>query len=241
MHGTPIRIEDSPRRVRAQLSGRIVADSRSPKLVYGIERLPRYYFPREHVDAGLLVEAGYLDHDRVGRTQLYHVEAGDRRSEKSVRIHVEHPELSALATIEWSAMDHWYEEDEEVFVHPVDPYVRVDVRDSTRHVQVFVDGVELADTRAPRLLFETGLPTQFYLPKTDVRMDLLVPSPRRTACPYKGQAHYWHVETASGRHSDLVWCYETTRYEALKVAGMLCFFDERVEMVIDGQTQRRVP
>ena len=98
-------------------------------------------------------------------------------------------------------MDAWYEEDEQVFVHPRGPYKRVDVLKSSRHVQVLVDGEKVADTRRPRLLFETGLPTRFYFPREDVRTEILIPSSTTTRCPYKGTASYYSVRIGDRRTS----------------------------------------
>ena len=112
-------------------------------------------------------------------------------------------ELRGHLRFEWGAMDAWFEEDEEVFVHPRDPYSRVDILTSSRHVEVDVGGVRLADTHRPTLLFETGLPARYYVPKVDVRLDLLRPSPTTSACPYKGFAQYWSVVTPTGVEDDL--------------------------------------
>ena len=94
---------------------------------------------------------------------------------------------------DWDAMDGWFEEDEEIFTHPRSPYTRVDILDSSRHVRVIVEGVTVAESSGPKLLFETDLPTRFYLPKVDVHMDLLVPTDTDSHCPYKGTARYWSV------------------------------------------------
>ncbi len=127
----------------------------------------------------------------------------------------------------------------EVFVHPRSPYSRTDVLPSTRHVQVFVDGTRVANSHSPTLLFETGLPTRYYLPPSDVRLDLLRPTATHTGCPYKGIADYWSVVIDDVEHVDLAWTYPTPLPEAAGVAGMVCFYDEKVDIDVDGVRQPR--
>ena len=131
------------------------------------------------------------------------------------------------------------QEDEEVYVHPRDPYSRVDTLHSSPHVQVAIDGVVLADSVKPVLLFETGLPARYYLPQVDVRMDLLVPTETATACPYKGTARYWSYHAGSTAAKDVAWSYPTPLAESLKVAGLVAFYNERVDLTIDGVPQER--
>ncbi|MDQ3966496.1 MAG: DUF427 domain-containing protein, partial [Actinomycetota bacterium] len=135
--------------------------------------------------------------------------------------------------------DAWYEEDEEVFVHPRDPYHRVDILDSSRHVRVLVNGEVVAETDRPELLFETGLPTRYYIPPEDVREELLVPSDTTTQCPYKGVASYWSVDAGGELFEDLSWYYPEPLPEAAKISGLLCFFNERVDLEVDGEKQPR--
>jgi uncharacterized protein (DUF427 family) len=104
---------------------------------------------------------------------------------------------------------------------------------------VEVDGVTVADSHQPRILFETGLPPRYYLPLTDVRMDLLRPSDTQTHCPYKGTAAYWSVDTGDAVHQDIVWIYRTPLPESQKVAGLACFYDEKVDVYLDGEQQPR--
>ena len=144
-----------------------------------------------------------------------------------------------LVRFEWSAMDEWLEEDEPVYTHPRDPYTRVDILASSRHVRVEVDGVTVADSVRPVILFETGLPPRYYLPLSDVRTDLLTPTDTQTHCPYKGTATYWSVDTGHGVRPDLVWMYRAPLAESQKVAGLACFYDEKVDVYLDGERQER--
>jgi uncharacterized protein (DUF427 family) len=148
--------------------------------------------------------------------------------------------LRGLVRFRWEAMDEWLEEDEPVYTHPRDPYKRVDILASSRHVQVHVDGMLVADSHQPRILFETSLPPRYYLPPGDVRLDLLRPSPKpMTHCPYKGAAGYWDVVIGDAVHEGLAWQYRSPLPESQKIAGLIAFFDERVDVTVDGVRQDR--
>ena len=142
--------------------------------------------------------------------------------------------LGSMVRFDWETADAWFEEDEEVFVHPRSPYVRVDVLDSSRRVRVEIDGVTVAESTHAKLLFETGLPTRYYLPKVDVRFDLLEPTDLATSCPYKGTARYWSVVVDGERHENVVWGYDAPLAESIGVAGLVCFYNEQVDLFVDG-------
>ena len=135
--------------------------------------------------------------------------------------------------------DRWFEEDEEVFVHPKDPYHRVDVLESSRHVRVSLNGEVVAETSRPKLLFETGLPVRYYIPPEDVREELLVPSEKHTRCPYKGVASYWSVKAGGELAENLAWYYPEPTPDTAKIADHLCFFNEKVDLTVDGEAQPR--
>ncbi len=237
-----VRTERSQKRVRVYLSGQLVADSYAPLLVWEIPYFPTYYFPVADV-AAELVEAGESERrPHLGAAEIYHVRAGDVIARLAARRYKDSPvaDLQDAVRLEWAAMSEWFEEDEPVYTHPRDPYKRVDILASSRHVRVEIDGVTVADSSQPRILFETALPPRYYLPLTDVRMDLLTPSDRSTHCPYKGTAGYWSVDTGAhaqnGRvHADVVWIYRTPLPESQKIAGLACFYNERVDLYVDGQ------
>jgi uncharacterized protein (DUF427 family) len=136
-------------------------------------------------------------------------------------------------------MDEWYEEEVQVFVHPRDPYHRIDVLQSSRHVRVEVNGEVVAETQRPMVLFETGLPPRYYIPEEDIRMELLEESEETTRCPYKGVASYYSVEVGDERVEDLVWYYPEPIPEAARIKGLLCFFNEKVDLEVDGEEQER--
>jgi uncharacterized protein (DUF427 family) len=148
-------------------------------------------------------------------------------------------ELRGLVRFEWDAMDSWFEENVEVYVHPRSPEVRIDALSSSRHVRVLVDGEVAADSVRPTVLYETGLLPRYYLPKTDVRMELLTPTDTSTGCPYKGDAHYWSVTVGATTHDDIAWGYRSPLPESQAVAGLVCFYNEKVDLEIDGVVLER--
>jgi uncharacterized protein (DUF427 family) len=136
-------------------------------------------------------------------------------------------------------MDGWFEEEEEVFGHARDPYKRVEVLQSSRHVRVFLNEVCVADTKTPIILFETGLPRRFYLPRTGVRTEFLHPSSLSTVCPYKGEASYFSLEVGGQLHIDLAWYYQSPNLEVAKIEDYICFPQGKVDLLVDGELEER--
>ena len=237
-----IRIEPSAKRVRAYLGGEVVVDSSQVKLVWENPSYPAYYFPVAHVRTELLVPTSTVTHSpRRGDAVHFTVKAGTKEAEDGAWQYSTSPveELRGLIRFDWRAMDAWFEEDEEVFTHPRDPYTRVDILPSSRHVRVEIDGIALAESTHARVLFETGLPPRWYIPKVDVRMDLLTPTATATSCPYKGTAEYWSARVGEDVYQDFAWSYRTPLPESEKIAGLVCFYNERVDLFIDGVLQER--
>jgi uncharacterized protein (DUF427 family) len=239
-----VYLEPCPRRVRVFFGGEAVADSTRVMYLYETGHLPVYYFPLADLRSDLLKET---DHHTTcpykGVASYYSVVVGDRTAENAVWTYPEPidavPGLAGYAAFYWDKADAWYEEDDEVFVHPRDPHHRVDVLNSSRHVQVVVGGTVVADSRRPRLLFETGLPTRYYLPKLDVRQDLLVPSDLRTRCPYKGEAVYWTIKAGGEVLEDCAWGYPAPLPEIPKIENLTAFYNEKVDIIVDGELQER--
>jgi uncharacterized protein (DUF427 family) len=236
--------EDSPRRVRVMFGGETVADSRRVKLMHEAGLLPVYYFPEEDVRRDLLEESDHTTYCPFkGDASYWSVRVGDKVAENAVWGYPEPiescPPISGYLAFYWQGMDHWYEEDEEVFVHPRDPYHRVDVLESSRHVKVSVNGETVAETEKPKILFETGLPPRYYIPPEDVRDDVLLPSDKETQCPYKGVASYYSVEAGGETEEALVWYYPSPIPAAVDIRGHLCFFNEKVDLQVDGEAQQR--
>jgi uncharacterized protein (DUF427 family) len=236
-----IKIEQGPKRVRAFLAGELVADTRRPVLVWEWPYYPVYYIPVGDVRAEL-IPAGRAEHSPSrGEGEVCHVKVATAEAQDAALRYPDSPleKLRDLVRLDWDSMTEWFEEDEPVYTHPRDPYKRVDILASSRRVRVEADGVVLAESGQPRILFETGLPPRYYLPLTDVRMDLLRPTGTQTHCPYKGTASYWSVDTGQAVHSDIVWIYRTPLPESQKVAGLACFYNEKVDIYLDGEPQER--
>ncbi|MEP7178599.1 MAG: DUF427 domain-containing protein [Pseudonocardiales bacterium] len=235
-----IKIEQSAKRVRGYLDGQPVVDSVQPVLVWEKPYYPTYYFPVTDVLAELAPD-GTAHSPSRGEAITYTVLSGERRAGTAALRYPDSPiaELRDLIRFEWDAIDAWFEEDEEVFVHPRDPYSRVDILASSKHVRVEVDGVRVAESTSPRLLFETGLPVRYYLPKTDVRMDLLEHTETITHCPYKGAAEYWSVRAGDSLHTDLAWAYRAPVPESQKIIGLISFYNEKTDIFVDGVRQER--
>jgi uncharacterized protein (DUF427 family) len=238
-----LQFEPTARRVRVMFGGATIADSRAVMLMIEKRRLAVYYFPIKDVRQDLLVETDYRgQHAGRGEATFYSVKVGNKVAEKAAwrYLNPERPELKDYIAFYWDKMDAWFEEDDEVFVHPRDPYHRVDVLNSSRHVKVIVGGEVVAESRRPRLLFETGLPVRYYIPKVDVRLDLLMPTNTSTRCPYKGKASYWSVNVKGKEFKDIVWGYPAPIPECSKIENLLCFYDEKVDAVyVDGEQQQR--
>ncbi|MCW2497012.1 DUF427 domain-containing protein [Jatrophihabitans sp.] len=211
---TPVgHVEPVPRRIRAMLAGRFVVDTTKARYVWEIANYPAYYLPAADIDPAVL--------------------AG---------LHVKHGggELAGYVRIRWTALDAWFEEDEQVFVHPRDPYTRVDALRSTRRVRVELDGVVLAESSSAVLVFETGLPTRHYLNRTDLNYDHLAPSGTVTECPYKGTTSaYWNAVINGTEHRDIAWAYDFPTRQLLPIAGLVAFYDEKVDTFLDGQLLER--
>ena len=240
---TVLYMEDVFQRVRVYLGGEKVADSRRVRLLHETDGTPVYYFPTEDVRMDRLEQSGREESDAKGPTVHHTVRVGDARAEGAARTHPDPPDsagfLRGRVAFEWDAMDAWFEEEDEVVVHPKDPYHRVDVLRSTRRVRVSLEGTLLADTRRPVILLETSLPPRFYIPVDDVVMDRLEPSDTHTRCPYKGVASYYSVRTDSGLHRDLVWYYPDAAAHVDRIAGLLAFYNERVDLELDGEARER--
>jgi uncharacterized protein (DUF427 family) len=239
-----VQVEPTPRRVRVKFNGETIADSKRAVLLRETGHLPVYYFPPEDVRQDMLEPTE--QHTRCpykGEASYWTVRVGDQVAPNVMWGYLDplagREDIRGYRAFYWNKVEAWYEEEEQVFAHPRDPYHRVDVVPSTRHIRVEIGGQTVAESRQPRLLFETGLPTRYYLPVEDVRMDLLQPTDSSSICPYKGTASYWKLAgDESGR--DAAWSYQDPIPECPKIRGLICFFNERVDgLYVDGEKQDR--
>jgi uncharacterized protein (DUF427 family) len=230
----------APRRVRGIVGGEVVFDTTRALYVWEWPHYPQYYIPRADIRADALTPEGDPAPTRQGDAQSQRLHAGAIERAAAGRLIVASPlpGLESTVRFEWAAVDQWFEEDEEIFVHPRSPYTRVDALRSTRVVRIERDGVVLARSRAPVMVFETGLPTRYYIDQRDIRFEHLVPSDTRTECPYKGRVSgYWSARIGERIHRDLAWMYAFPTRQLLPIAGLVAFLNERVDVFIDDELQ----
>ncbi len=238
------KFEPTDRWIRGTLQGETIVDSKHAMLM--IESIGEldYYFPVEDVRMDLLTLSDHTTRSGYrGTRKFWDLKLGDQLIENaawSYEPKANRPDFSGYIAFAWKAIEHWYEEDEEIFYHPRNPYHRIDTIQSSRHVEVFVDGVKVADTTHPNLLFETNMPTRYYIPKNDVRMDLLIPSETQTICPYKGVSEYYHVQVNGNTYTDILWTYPDPIDEAPKLKDTIAVWpekDKRIQIIVDGEVK----
>jgi uncharacterized protein (DUF427 family) len=247
-----LRYEPTEKRLRASLGDDTVVDSTRALLVWEPRRIsPMFAVPASDVGGELLPtqveepDAPAPDLLHPGIPFAVHscpgaeltLRAGDTTREGAA-FRPADPDLAAYVLLDFDAFDAWYEEDERIVAHPRDPFHRVDIRRSSRHVRIELDGEPIADSSRPTLVFETRLPMRFYLPREDVLV-ALHPSEKRTRCAYKGEASYWSFDAAGRRHDDLAWTYEQPLPDAAALAGLVAFFDDKVDVIVDGERRER--
>jgi uncharacterized protein (DUF427 family) len=219
-----------------------VLDTIRARYVWEIPNFPQYYIPLEDVDRETLVSEGHTQASRRGPAELHGLRVGDEYRPRAARLHAQSPVegLSGTVRFEWGALDAWYEEDEQVFVHPRNPYSRVDALRSTRRVRVELEGTVLAESGAPVMVFETGQPTRYYLNRTEVEFERLVPSDTVTACPYKGvTSGYWSARRGGELQPDVAWAYDFPTRALEPIAGLIAFYNEKVDMFLDDRPLER--
>ncbi|MFC7619604.1 DUF427 domain-containing protein [Microlunatus sp. GCM10028923] len=255
-----LQYEPTPKRIRAFAHGRALVDTRGAVLVWEPKRVvPSYAVPIADL-AGTLIPADPTEAAEhpirlgeggppvldPGTAFTVHTTPGTSLTLRSddgelpgAAFRCADPDLAGHVVLDFAAFDEWREEEDRIYAHPRDPFKRIDVRQGSRHVVISRDGQPLAESRRPKLLFETHIPPRYYLPAEDVRQDLLIPSDTRTECAYKGTARYWSARLPGGVVPDLCWSYEEPLSDAVEVRGLICFFDERVDLTLDGIPQPR--
>ncbi len=229
-------VEPVPRRIRAFLAGQAVVDTTDALYVWENPHFPHFYVPLVDVLPDVLVDEGTTEETTRGDAKHYGVRLGDvnRTKAASVLTAAKVEGLDDTVRFAWSAFDSWFEEDEQVFVHPRNPYTRVDSLRSSRRLRVESKGVVLAESSSPVLCFETGLPTRYYLNRTDVDFTNLVASDTVTSCPYKGTTSgYWSARVEDRIHPDIAWTYDFPTRELSPIAGLIAFYNEKVDLFLD--------
>lgn len=238
----PITIEPSSKRVRVMFNGKTVADTLCAGLLLEAGHRPVYYILREDVRMDLLTRTDHRTHcPYKGDASYWTLQAGSRRSENAVWSYeepfAEVAPIKGLLAFYWDKVDHWFEEDEEVFGHARDPHHRIDIRPSSREVRVLFGEEMVAWTRRALLLFETGLPTRYYIPPEDVRREFLLPSRHASVCPYKGNASYWTLKVGDQLAENAVWAYLDPLPECPRIKGYFCFYPEKVSrLAVEGES-----
>jgi uncharacterized protein (DUF427 family) len=234
----PGHVEPAPRRIRATAGGETVLDTTRALYVWEIAAYPQYYVPLADVREGALVAEGEPHGSPIGRSARHSLHAGGGVRAKAARVFTESklPGVAGTVRFEWSALDSWFEEDEEIFVHPRNPFVRVDALRSLRPLRVELGGVVLADAPSSVMVFETGHPTRYYLERTAVDLAALQPTDTVTRCPYKGTTSaYW----SAGDAKDIAWAYDFPTRDLSPIAGRIAFYNEKVDLFLDGVALER--
>jgi uncharacterized protein (DUF427 family) len=242
--GSVLYFDPVPYRLRGFFAGEAVFDTLDARLLYETGHLPVYYVPEENLRPDLLEASDKETHcPHKGVASYRSIRAGDRFEPDAVWTYREPIApaafLAGYAAFYWGKLDEWFVEDEQVLGHPRDPYSRIDTFRTTRPVRISVDGELVAESTRTVALFETGLPARFYLPSEDVRMELLEPSETETRCAYKGIASYWNVRVGDTLHPDLAWTYAEPDRDGQAIRDLICFFNERVDLEVDGSAQER--
>src|SRR5262245_33818417 len=241
--GMPERVlyaEPLRRRLRAELGGRTVVQSDDAVLLFEPGRYPVAYFPRADFAEGALRPIEHRSrHADLGDTAWFEVVGDERSAPRGAWQHVALPEHAAIlkdkVALAWRAMDGFYEEDDRILGHAADPYHRIDIRHSSRHLVVRDGDHVIADTTSPLVLYESGFAPRWYVPRADIVADALTPAEPRTFCPYKGIASYYDV----GEIGNAAWSYRAPFDDMAAIGEMVSFEPDKVEVTLDGE--RLVP
>jgi uncharacterized protein (DUF427 family) len=235
-------VEPVPRRVRAELAGKVVLDTTRAVYLWEWPFYPQFLIPADDVDPDALIDEERTHRLSRGTVANVGLRVGGTERPSAGRRYLESPigELVGKIRFDWDALDAWYEEEEQVFVHPRNPYVRVDALRSSRRVRIERDGAVLAESDAPVMVFETGLPTRYYVDRSAVDFSRLAPTETVTSCPYKGQTtDYWSVVVGESVYPDLAWSYNFPTRELSPIAGLVAFYNEQVDVFLDDVEQPR--
>lgn len=227
-------VQPVPRRLRGVVAGVTVFDTVSATYAWDTPKYPHYLVPRDDVLPGALIDESREQRLRRGVVHLHGLRVGEVVVPSAARVYdAAAGAVAGLVHFDWDALV-WFEEDEQVFVHPRNPYTRVDALRSSRHVRVELSGHLLAESTSPVLVFETGLPTRYYLDRSALDLSLLRRTDTRTACPYKGEtSDYWTAELPELVEEDVAWSYRQPLAALAPIAGLVAFYNDRVEITVD--------
>ncbi|KAH8808105.1 hypothetical protein F5884DRAFT_752658 [Xylogone sp. PMI_703] len=231
----PVKQEETPRRVRALFDGVWVVDTIEARHVWEHKYFPEFWVPVKSVKEGVLTKGEAYDAEKSAFKATV---KGQAKSTPRVLIFEKGP-LAGYVRFEFKAMDAWFEEDQQIYDHPKNPYTRIDILPSSRKITVKLGGVQIAESSSSMFLFETGLRTRYYLPKTAVEWKYLTKSDTTTKCPYKGLAQYYNIVIDGKEYKDTVWWYEYPIPESQAVAGHVSFYNEKVDIYVDGVLEKK--
>ncbi|KAF2098033.1 DUF427-domain-containing protein [Rhizodiscina lignyota] len=234
----------SGRRVRATFGGHWIVDTTDAVHVWEHKFYPQLYIPWSALKEGSNVSVAKveaIEEKGVKVASILEIKAGQKSTKEAIYFEEikETGKLSGLVKIDFAAIDQWYEEEQPIYVHPKDPTKRIDILHSTRPIEVQVDGHVLAKTDTALHLIEPMLPVRYYLPPTSVDPSILRTSETRTKCPYKGEAEYYDVVIGGKTYKDLIWWYRNPTTESVVIQGAFCFYNEKVDVVLDGKKLER--
>jgi uncharacterized protein (DUF427 family) len=236
-------LEPLRRRLSVELGGNIVARTDNATLLFEPARYPVAYFPIRDVREGTLRASDHeTTHPDLGPTRWFEVIGGDGQvARRAAWQHIDPPPQAAAlrdtATFGWRAMDAFYEEDERILSHAADPYHRIDIRRTSRHLVVRDGDQVVADTQTPLVLYESGFAPRWYVPGADVVAEALHPVDGQTFCPYKKLASYYDV----GDARNAAWSYHAPFEEVARIADLVSFYPEKLTITIHGETLEPVP
>jgi uncharacterized protein (DUF427 family) len=231
LYAEPLR-----RRMRAELDGRIVVQSDEAVVLFEPGRYPVAYFPiADFAEGALRPTERRTEHPELGEAAWFEVVGETRRAPRGAWQHVALPDHAAIlrgkVALAWAAMDAFYEEDDRILGHAADPYHRIDIRHSSRHLVVRSGDRVVADTTNPLVLYESGFAPRWYVPREDVVADELSPEDLQTFCPYKGVASYYDIDGVS--HA--AWSYRAPFDDMAAIGDFVSFEPDRVEVTLDGE------
>jgi len=236
-------LEPLRRRMSVELGGSVVSRSDDATLLFEPARYPVAYFPVADIADGALQASDHVStHRELGETRWFDVVGGDGKvARRGAWQHVDPPAQAAAlrdtVAFAWRAMDAFYEEDERIVGHAADPYHRIDIRRTSRHLVVMHDDQLVADTHAPLVLYESGFAPRWYVPRDDVVADALHPVAAQTFCPYKGIASYYDIGDARGG----AWSYRAPFEEMGRIADLVSFEPDKVTVTLDGERLELAP
>ncbi|MGH3492195.1 MAG: DUF427 domain-containing protein [Sciscionella sp.] len=224
------------RRMRVQFDGEWIADSEDVLLLHEPGHYPVALFPRADIRPGVLVDENRTTrHRELGDTAWLTVTAGARSAARAAWQYTALPEHAAELRdrigFAWRAMDAFYEEDERIVGHAADPYHRIDIRQTSRHLVVRDGNRVIADTARPVALYESGFAPRWYVPREDIDESALALTEDQTFCTYKGLAAYYDIGDGAGA----AWTYPQAWPEVARIANFVSFEPDKIEVYLDDR------